>query len=61
MEKADPTQIAPAEAAKLLSEEGQCEILAARIEADIRAGAPTNADGTLNLIHYAAWILKHGD
>lgn len=24
----------------------------------IDQGAPTNADGTLNLVHYTAWILK---
>ena len=26
------------------------------IKADIAAGAPTNADGTVNLVHYAAWL-----
>ena len=35
------------------------------LEADVAAGAPTNADGTLNLVHYAAWLVKelaaHGD
>jgi len=25
---------------------------------DVLAGAPTNADGTLNLVHYAAWLVK---
>jgi hypothetical protein len=25
---------------------------------DIEAGAPTNADGTLNLVHYAAWLIR---
>jgi hypothetical protein len=34
------------------------------LEADIAAGAPANADGTMNLIHYAAWLAreakKHG-
>ena len=29
-----------------------------RLEADIAAGAPVNADGTVNAIAYAAWILK---
>ena len=28
------------------------------IEEDVRAGAPTNADGTLNLVHYTAWLNK---
>jgi hypothetical protein len=26
------------------------------IAADIRDGAPTNPDGTVNLVHYAAWL-----
>lgn len=30
------------------------------LEADIAAGAPTNADGTINLVHYAAWLNKVG-
>ena len=29
-----------------------------RFEADIEAGAPTNADGRLNLLTYTAWMLK---
>jgi hypothetical protein len=34
------------------------------LQADIDAGAPTNADGTLNLVNYAAWLvgdMAHGD
>jgi len=38
------------------------------IQTDIDDGAPLNADGTLNLVHYAAWLVKematgktHGD
>lgn len=26
------------------------------LEEDLAAGAPRNSDGTLNLIHYAAWL-----
>ena len=29
-----------------------------RLEADIAAGVPVNADGTINIIAYTAWILK---
>lgn len=29
-----------------------------QLEADIAAGAPVNDDGTINMIAYAAWILK---
>jgi hypothetical protein len=28
------------------------------LRGDIAAGAPTNVDGTINLVHYAAWLLK---
>jgi hypothetical protein len=27
------------------------------LQADIEAGAPTNADGTMNLVNYAAWLV----
>lgn len=30
----------------------------AMIEADVADGAPTNPDGTLNLIRYAAWLIR---
>lgn len=26
------------------------------VAADLAAGAPTNRDGTLHLVHYAAWL-----
>lgn len=29
-----------------------------RIEADIAAGAPTNADGSIHLVHYLAWLVS---
>lgn len=28
------------------------------IRADLAAGAPANPDGTINLIHYAAWLVR---
>jgi hypothetical protein len=54
----DPTRLTPDQAAKLLSAAGNARIPAEQIAADLEAGAPTNADGTVNLVHYAAWILK---
>ena len=44
-------------AAKLLSALARRQISADQITADIDAGAPTNADGTINVLHYAAWLL----
>ena len=29
-----------------------------RLESDIAAGAPVNADGTINILKYIAWIAK---
>ena len=29
-----------------------------RLEADIASGAPVNADGTVNILKYVAWIAK---
>ena len=28
------------------------------LEADLAAGAPANADGSINLVHYAAWLVR---
>lgn len=29
-----------------------------RLEADMASGAPVNADGTINILKYVAWIAK---
>jgi hypothetical protein len=53
---ADATQrlkaaaLTPEDAARMLG------ISVDMLRADIAAGAPTNADGTMNLLHYAAWL-----
>lgn len=54
----NPTAIAVADAARLLSAAGGRPVTPEQIEADIEAGAPTNADGTINLVRYAAWLVK---
>jgi hypothetical protein len=28
------------------------------LQADLDAGAPANADGSINLVHYAAWLVR---
>jgi hypothetical protein len=53
-----PSALTVADAARLLSAAGGQPIGAAAIEADVAAGAPTNPDGTLNLVHYAAWLAQ---
>lgn len=54
----NPTALPAADAARLLSAAGGQRVTAEMIQADVDAGAPTNADGTTNLVHYAAWMLK---
>ena len=54
----NPNALSVADAARLLS--GACGqlITVEMIEADIAVGAPVNGDGTINLIHYVAWLVK---
>ena len=42
--------------ARLLSAAGERAITTAMLEADVEAGAPVHADGTMNMVHYAAWL-----
>jgi hypothetical protein len=54
----NPSALTLADAARLLARVGGQAVSVEMLEADIAAGAPTNADGTINLVHYAAWLLK---
>ena len=54
----NPTSLTVADAARLLARVGGQPVTVEMLEADLAAGAPTNADGTLNLVHYAAWLVK---
>ena len=53
----NPTALAPADAALVLKKLG-AKITDEQLQDDLEDGAPTNPDGTLNLVHYAAWLLK---
>jgi len=53
-----PTALTVAQMAKVLSAAGGRRVTEAMVRADIDAGAPTNPDGTLNLVHYAAWLAQ---
>lgn len=54
----DPNRLTPEQATKLLSAAAKIRIPVEQIAADLEAGAPRNTDGTLSLVHYAAWLLK---
>ena len=47
-----------ADAPRMLSRAGGQRITEDMLQADIDAGAPTNADGSINLVHYAAWLVQ---
>ena len=50
----NPAALTIEEAAKMLGVRREW------LEEDVEAGAPQNADGTLNLVHYAAWLNLNG-
>jgi hypothetical protein len=52
----NPTAISLADAARVMSAVGGQRVTVEMLQEDIAAGAPTNADGTINLLHYAAWL-----
>jgi len=52
------TALQVAELAALLSKLGSRHVTEDAIRSDIEAGAPTNSDGTMNIVHYAAWMLR---
>lgn len=54
----NPAALPVADAARLLSRLAGRPVTDAMLRADIDGGAPTNADGTINVVHYAAWLVK---
>ncbi len=54
----NPSAMSVADAARVFARLGGNEITEALLRGDIDAGAPTNHDGTINVVHYAAWLVK---
>jgi hypothetical protein len=54
----NPAALPVTAAANLLTKVSGRLVSQDALQADIEAGAPTNADGTINLVHYAAWLVK---
>lgn len=54
----NPAALPIPDAARVLSRAGGFVVSEEMLRADIDAGAPTNADGTVNLVHYAAWLVR---
>jgi hypothetical protein len=61
----NPQSLPLADLLRILSTLGARVVTEDKLQADVEAGAPMNADGTINLVHYAAWLVKemghHGD
>jgi hypothetical protein len=54
----NPKALSLADAAHVLSKAGGAKVTEEMLQAHVAAGAPTNADGTINLVHYAAWLVR---
>ncbi len=54
----NPAAISAPDAARLLTAAAGIRVDEDQIAADIESGAPTNTDGSLNLVHYAAWLVR---
>ena len=52
------TALQPEMLVDVLRRAGSRMITAETLAADFEAGAPRNEDGTVNLIEYAAWLVK---
>ena len=55
------TALQPEMLINILRRAGSRLISAETLAADFAAGAPKNEDGTVNLIEYAAWLVKGED
>ena len=52
----DPAAMTLEQASKVLSAVGNGPVTEETIRRHIAAGAPTSANGRINLVHYAAWL-----
>lgn len=55
------TALQPEMLVNILKGAGSRLISAELLAADFAAGAPRNEDGTINLVEFAAWIVKGDD
>jgi len=55
----NPQALSLADAARVLTASGTKPVTVEMLRNDIDAGAPTNPDGTVNLVTFAAWLVKN--
>ena len=54
----DPQALRLEDLARILSASGLRQVTVEMLQADLDDGAPRNADGSVNLVHYTAWLVK---
>jgi len=54
----NPQALSVGNLARILTASGRQPVSVEMIRADIDGGAPLNRDGTMDLVHYAAWLVK---
>jgi hypothetical protein len=54
----NPMALSVTDAALVLTRTSGQTVTESMIREDIAEGAPTNVNGTINLVHYAAWLVK---
>jgi hypothetical protein len=57
-DKLTPRAVPLSTLAQVLTRLGTEKVTEAMLRADVEAGAPTNADGTVNVVHYIAWLVQ---
>jgi hypothetical protein len=55
---AEFSALTAAELARQLSSDGRPPVTSADIDRQVQAGAPANADGSIDLAPFAAWLVK---
>jgi len=56
--KMQPTSLTVEHTARVLAAAGGKPVSEDMVRRDVAAGAPVNPDGTINLVHYAAWLVR---
>lgn len=54
----NPLSLSVEELARMLSNAGEKRITVEEIKADIKAGAPVERNGRMNLVYYMAWLMR---
>jgi hypothetical protein len=54
----NPQALSLEDAARILTANGTRQVTVEILQEDIADGAPVNPDGTINLLHYVAWLVR---